>query len=177
MAEKKDIRVQYYINFNSLMIKDCPSNLKQQQCYLRFVRGQNDLQTKKSVIDDGGYCEFNEKIEMKTQIEYDDSTGGYKPKKAVLHAVLYDGTNIGQTDLDLAEFATPNKYNKNLPLGNTAPGISKQSFIIVEIRTFDTAKPKEGTKAAGKPIPRGSVLVQPSFQTNQELNILQAKVE
>ena len=51
------------------MLKDCPAHIKQQKSYLRFVRGQNDLKTKKSTVDEGGYAEFNEKIEMKTFIE------------------------------------------------------------------------------------------------------------
>ena len=62
------------------MLKDVPEHIKQQKAYLRFVRGQNDLKTKKSMIDEGGYAEFNEKIEMKTFIEVDAQTGEYKDK-------------------------------------------------------------------------------------------------
>ena len=57
------------------MLKNCPNHLKNQKCYLRFIRGQNDLQTNKAQIDEGGYAEFNEKIEMKTLIEMDSATG------------------------------------------------------------------------------------------------------
>jgi len=32
------------------------------------------------MIDEGGYAEFNEKIEMKTFIEVDAQTGEYKDK-------------------------------------------------------------------------------------------------
>ena len=66
------------------MIKDCPSNLKGEQCTLRFVRNANDLKTKPSTIDQGGFCEFNEKIEMKTFIEWDKSQGKYAAKMAQL---------------------------------------------------------------------------------------------
>jgi len=79
-----DIRCQFYINFQSLMLKDCPDNLKGQQCQLRFVRNANDLKTKMSSIDSGGFCEFNEKIEMKTFIEWDKAKGKYTPKMAQL---------------------------------------------------------------------------------------------
>jgi hypothetical protein len=66
------------------MLVDCPAPLKSRQCLLRFVRNANDLKTKLSTIDNGGYAEFNEKIEMKTFIEFDQSTNAFKKKMAQL---------------------------------------------------------------------------------------------
>lgn len=124
------------------MLKDCPDNLKGQQCQLRFVRNANDLKTKMSSIDSGGFCEFNEKIEMKTFIEWDKAKGKYTPKMAQLQACMSGGVVLGSTAIDLADYATPNKYLQNLTLKETSNGIGSNSFIIVEIRTFDAAKPE-----------------------------------
>ena len=64
---------------------------------------------------------------------------------AQLQACLFDGTTLGSTDFNLAHFAKPDKYLKNMILSQTAPGVSKQSFIIVEIRTQDASKPSGGS--------------------------------
>lgn len=73
------------------MLKDCPADLKQRRCYIRFVRGANELKTKASAVDDGGYAEFNEKIDMKTFIEYDQAAGKYRSKMARMEACLEGG--------------------------------------------------------------------------------------
>ena len=101
------------------MLNDCPANLKQKQCFLRFVRNSNDLKTKNATIDDGGMAEFNEKIEMKTTIEQDAVTKQQKPKLASLQAVLLEGGQekmIGDCELDLADFVKPDKYLKQMTL-------------------------------------------------------------
>mmetsp|Transcript_16370 Transcript_16370/g.25312 ORF Transcript_16370/g.25312 Transcript_16370/m.25312 type:complete len:138 (-) Transcript_16370:511-924(-) len=137
------------------MVVDCPPNLKAATCHLRFVRNANDLKTKQSSIDNSGLAEFNEKIEMKTQIEFDSATNKYKRKVAQLHAELSDGTAIGSTQLDLADFVRPDKYLKQLTLSNLMSGISSRSFITVEIKTFEASKPsdqspgKRGLEAQG----------------------------
>jgi hypothetical protein len=64
------------------MLVDVPEHLKGKQCQLRFVRNANDLKTKMSAIDKGGFAEFNEKIEMKTFIEYDQGSKNFKKKLA-----------------------------------------------------------------------------------------------
>ena len=71
---------------------------------MRFVRNANDLKTKLSKIDNG-LAEFNEKIEMKTFIEYDSGEKAFKKKMAELQAVTADGKTIGSTDIDLADYA------------------------------------------------------------------------
>jgi hypothetical protein len=48
------------------------------------VRNANDLKTKMSTVDAGGFCDFNEKIEMKTFIEWDKAKNKYTPKMAQL---------------------------------------------------------------------------------------------
>ena len=146
-----DIRVQFYITFQSLMLIECPQHLKGKKCLLRFVRNANDLKTKLSAVDNGGFAEFNEKIEMKTFIEYDAASKSYKKKEAQLQAVTDDGTTLGSTDIDLADYASPEKYHKQLTLSNCSSGVSERSFITIEIRTFDANKPdsspsKQGTK-------------------------------
>ena len=98
-----------------MVLNDCPKNLKNKSCFLRFVRNSNDLKTKSALIDDGGVAEFNEKIEMKTTIEKDPVTGKSRPKLANLQAVIIDGAQekmIGSSELDLADYVKPDKYLK-----------------------------------------------------------------
>ena len=78
---------------------------------------------------------------MKTFIEWDKAKNKYVPKLAQLQACLEGGEVLGTTGIDLADYANPNKYLKNLTLNETTNGIGSSSFIIVEIRTFDAAKP------------------------------------
>ena len=131
------------------MLKDCPDNLKGKQCQLRFKRNANDLSTKMSTVDDGGFCEFNEKIEMKTFIQWEADNKRYAPKMAQLQACMKNGDVLGSTDINLADYATPNKYLQNLTLKDTTNGIGSSSFIIVEISTHDAAQ-KEGGPTPGK---------------------------
>ena len=77
---------------------------------------------------------------MKTFIEWDKAKNKYVPKLAQLQACLEGGEVLGTTGIDLADYANPNKYLKNLTLNETTNGIGSSSFIIVEIRTFDAAK-------------------------------------
>jgi hypothetical protein len=72
------------------MLNDCPANLRQKKCFLRFVRNSNEIKTKSVTIDDGGVAEFNEKIEMKTTIEVDPITKAQKSKTASLQAVIME---------------------------------------------------------------------------------------
>ena len=74
ISRMTEIRVQFVINFQKLQLIDFPDTFKNQRCYLRFVRNQNDLQTKKATIDSDGVAEFNEKIDMKTFIEKNMAT-------------------------------------------------------------------------------------------------------
>lgn len=48
---------------------------------------------------------------------------------------------LGSTNIDLADYAKPDKYMQNLTLQNLK-NIGEGSFIVVEIRTFDAAKPE-----------------------------------
>jgi len=66
------------------MVVDCPGSLKGQKCFLRFKRNNNDIKTKESEIDGNGLASFNEKIEMKTMIEFDNTAGRFKNKMAQL---------------------------------------------------------------------------------------------
>lgn len=169
-----DIRCQFYINFTSLMIKDCPAELKGRECYLRFIRNANDLQTKRAALDDGGYVEFNEKIEMKTFIEYDKEAGKHKPKLADLQACLSDGTILGSTGIDLASYANPNKYLENLVLKDINPNYNiSKSFIVVEIRTTDAAT---DSKPNPNSVKRGSMLFAPNSQSNKLIASLEHQI-
>ena len=97
---------------------------------------------------------------MKTFIEYDKEAGKHKPKLADLQACLSDGTILGSTNIDLANYANPNKYLENLVLKdiNEKYSISK-SFIVVEIRTADAATENKSNSNAVK---RGSMLFTPN---------------
>ena len=72
------------------------------------MRNKNDLKTKQIVIDNNGYAEFNEKIDMKTFIDVDSK--GFVDKMAKLEACLNDGTIIGSVDFNLSSFAKPDTY-------------------------------------------------------------------
>ena len=152
-----DARVQFFINFQLLMLTDCPPDLKGKNCFLRFVRNANDLKTKVAPIDDGGVAEFNEKIEMKTFIEFDPIGKKHRSKLTSLQAVLMDGAQekiLGSTELDLADFAKPDKYLKQMTLQNLSSGVSPKSFITVEIKTSSGSKdtsPKKSSKQDTKP--------------------------
>ena len=104
----KDQYLKFFITFHSVVLNECPPQYQGKQCLLKYVRGRNELETKKSVIDKGGLAEFNERIEMKTFLEYDQNTKRYKEKKSNLFAVLISGegkTNLGSCTVDLADFA------------------------------------------------------------------------
>jgi hypothetical protein len=101
------------------MLNECPHNLKQKKCFLRFVRNSNEIKTKTLTIDNDGVVEFNEKIEMKTTIEVDPSSKSKKSKLASLQAVVIDGgqeITLGETELDLADYIKPDKYLKQFTL-------------------------------------------------------------
>ena len=54
---------------------------------------------------------------------------------------------LGSTNIDLADYAVPNKYLKNFTLEETSNGIGQGSFIVVEIRTFDAeSKTDQGSR-------------------------------
>ena len=53
---------------------------------------------------------------MKTFIEWDNTANRYKDKMAELQACLNDGTKLGVCDLNLADYARPDKYLKNMLL-------------------------------------------------------------
>ncbi len=55
------------------MLNDCSAKFQGKECLLKYVRGRNELETKKCKIDKGGLAEFNERIEMKTFLDYDES--------------------------------------------------------------------------------------------------------
>ena len=171
-----DTRLQYFINFQSLMLIDCPSESKGKNCYLMFKRGANELKTKTTAIDQGGFAEFNEKIDMKTFIKYDQGTKKYEPKEAQLFAYLSDNTMLGTTNIDLSDYAKPDKYLKQLTLSKLMSGLSSKSFINVEIRTLDAngkgTTPSQSPEKRGQqrgPEPRGSVMFSTSNQTNKQL--------
>ena len=75
---------------------------------------------------------------------------------AQLQACLKGGDVLGSTDINLADYATPNKYLQNLTLKDTTNGIGASSFIIVEISTHDAAPKNDAPgrtpeKNSGKP--------------------------
>jgi len=116
---------------------------------------------------------------MKTFIEWDASAGKYQDKLAVLKAVLGDGTVLGSTELNLAEFAKPDKYMKNMILSNCAPGVNKQSFVIVEVKTTDANKDTSPSKTntLSAKLGKGQVNFAPNSQTNKQLTIMQQQVD
>lgn len=146
-----DTRLQYFINFQSLMLIDCPTECKGKQCYLMFKRGANELKTKITAIDQGGFAEFNEKIDMKTVIKFDANLKRWEPKEAQLFAYLSDNTMLGKANIDLADFAKPDKYLKQLQLTKLMNGLSSKSFINVEIKTLDA----NGRPTSNSPDKRG----------------------
>ena len=84
-------------------------------CRLKYKRGKNELETKKVSIDDEGVATFNEKIEMKTFLEYDAATGRYKKKESELFAIISQDNKkqtIGSCTVDLADFASPAKHQR-----------------------------------------------------------------
>jgi hypothetical protein len=178
-----DTRLQYFINFQSLMLIDCPAESKGKNCYLMFKRGANELKTKITAIDQGGFAEFNEKIDMKTFIKFDKSTNRWEPKEAQLFAYLSDNTMLGTAALDLSDYAKPDKYLKQLTLSKLMSGLSAKSFINVEIRTLDAnargggassqSPDKRGNGTRGADPPRGSVMFSASNQTNKQLQMYQ----
>ena len=125
---------------------------------MRFKRGQNDLTIKDVFIDQNGVAKFNEKIEMKTFIEWDAAKNQYSPKLAQLSAVLQsDASTLGSCDLNLSDFAKPDKYFKNMILENCAQGINNKSFITVEVRSYD-AKAMEASSPDKNQVKRQSTL-------------------
>jgi hypothetical protein len=58
---------------------------------LRFKRNNNDLKTKVETIKKNGLAEFNERIEMKTSLEWDRNLNRFSPKPAELYAFLKSG--------------------------------------------------------------------------------------
>lgn len=156
------------------MLPDLPADFKSQRAYLQFVRGQNNIMTKKAYIDEGGFVEFNEKIEMKTLIEANSETGGYVDKKANIQACLSDGRVLGTSEFNLADYAKPNQYLKQLTLVNTIPGVSAKSFINVEVKTSDGSggAPAAGdnsspNKLLNKNSRQSVIAFQPNIQTNK----------
>ena len=53
------------------MLKDYSDKYKDDNCFLRFARNENNHNKKVFLTDTGSYYEFNKKIEMKTSIEWD----------------------------------------------------------------------------------------------------------
>lgn len=75
--DQKSMKLKFFITFESMTTKNCPSNLKGKECYLRYKRGANDLKTKKVAINQNGFAELADKIEMTTFVEFDNTTGKY----------------------------------------------------------------------------------------------------
>ena len=119
------------------MIENLTPNLINQQVYIKFKRGNNDLNTDKAAINKEGMAQFNEKIEMKTTI-----VDG-QDKMSVLTANLANGQVIGKCDFNLADYRQPKKYQKQLPLSDVTVGSS--SFITVEVITSDASKPAKSS--------------------------------
>lgn len=92
------------------------------------------------MVNDAGYAEFNEKIDMKTYISVDPSSGKFVDKMASIEACLQDGPSLGTVDFNLASYAKPDKYVNKMFLKNTADGVSETSFIMVEVTTNDGSK-------------------------------------
>ena len=112
---------------------------------------------------------------MKTFIEVDGS-GNYKDKMAELQACLFDGTTLGSCDFNLANFAKPDKYLKNMILTKTAPGVSKQSFIIVEIKTQDATKPASSSSKIGSGSSTAASSFAPNSQSSKQLKLLETQL-
>ena len=49
------------------------------------------MKTKIETINTNGFAEFNERIEMKTSIEWDKGKNSFAPKYAELYAILNSG--------------------------------------------------------------------------------------
>lgn len=130
-----DQRIPFQIQFQSLQLSEFDSSYIGRVCLLRFSRNANDIKTKESTLDDSGFAEFNEKIEMKTQIDFNKSTGRYEPKLATLTAELASGEVLGSVQIDLTHYAKPDHYSKQLTMDNLASGVGPKSFINMEVKT------------------------------------------
>lgn len=76
--------------------------------WMSFVRGNNDLKSKKIPLEQDGTAAMNERVEMQTMIQHDEKTNTYKPKMAQLNAYLND-TLIGRAQVNLADFVKDGK--------------------------------------------------------------------
>lgn len=70
------------------------------------------MQIKNSKIDSKGKAQYDEKIDMKTQIEWNADNNSYKPKLAQLSAHLSDGSVLGTAEMNLADYENSNTYNE-----------------------------------------------------------------
>jgi len=85
---------------------------------------------------------------MKTFIEWNTPKGSYTEKLATLEAKMVDGTVLGSAEINLSDFAKPDKYLKSLVLQNADSSIGAGSFISIEIKSADASKDSSPTKRA-----------------------------
>ena len=113
-----------------------------------WKRGSKKIDTLiKHISPENNQCVFNEKFQMKTQLEWDSLRNQFRPKKSTLsvHQVRKgenimqsstDGSSIvlGEADFDLAYYANnPKLLQDKLPLKNCL--IDPKAFIEIQIKT------------------------------------------
>ena len=59
--------------------------------YLKYKRNNQELKIKKAMVNAKGVSKYNEKVEMKTSIEFDQKRGGFKKKISTIDAILVNG--------------------------------------------------------------------------------------
>ena len=119
--KKEEQRLLFRITFNSIHLSEFSDRLIGKKCYLNYIRGSNELKTKKGIIDDKGIGRFEEKIEMKTSLEYDTYKDAYKSKISNLVAVLADKKEpIAACQIDLSHFANLGVHKKKYLLTNAS---------------------------------------------------------
>jgi hypothetical protein len=84
------------------------------EVYIEWQRGTNSIESKVRELDTTlPSVLFNDKFQMKTSLEYDQTNGIYLPKKSVLALLRKkDKKLLGNTDFDLSVYA-----NKGKPTG------------------------------------------------------------
>ena len=113
-----------------------------------WKRGQKKIDTQvKPITPETQTSVFNEKFQMKTQLEWDSLRNQFRQKKSVLSVHLVrpgevplESANagtaqvIGDADFDLAYYANhPNVLQDKLPLKNCT--IDKNGYIEIYIKT------------------------------------------
>jgi hypothetical protein len=127
-----------------------------------WKRNQKKIDTRvKPISPETQMTVFNEKFQMKTQLEWDPLRNQFKAKKSVLQVqIVKPGENvmenqnkdpseiIGEADFNLAYYANnPQVQQDQLPLKNCS--IDPNAFIEIHIKTNSQEVLKQSNKSIG----------------------------